>query len=67
MYVFFDIFFLCFLGIGKGANVLREAEAEAEAGGVAGNKAVKAVMDEDEGGESLDEEESAHHGASHGG
>ena len=64
MYVFFDIFFLCFLGIGKGANVLREADADAEAGGVTGNKAVK---DEDEGGESLDEEESAHHGASHGG
>ena len=63
MYVFFDIFFLCFLGIGKGANVLREADADAEAGGVTGNKAVK---DEDEGGESLDEEESAH-GASHGG
>ena len=61
MYVFFDSFFLCFLGIGKGANVLREAEAEAEAeaGGVAGNKA---VMVEDEGGESLYEESAHAHG-----
>ena len=57
MYVFFDSFFLCFFGIGKGANVLREADAEA--GGVTGNKA---AMDEDEGGEAVDEESAHAHG-----